>query len=51
LGYLVTTISFPPGRTRANNSLTGLSDGVLSVTGRQESGSVHVIADVSGAFR
>lgn len=45
------TISFAPGRTRANNSIMGLAGGVLSITGRQESGSVHAIVDVSGYFR
>jgi len=48
---VATTISFAAGRTRANNALIGLTAGVLSVTNRQESGSVHVIVDVSGAFR
>ena len=48
---VATTISFPAGRTRANNALMGLSGGVLSITDRQESGSVHVILDVSGFFR
>jgi hypothetical protein len=45
------TISFAPRRTRANNSMMGLAGGALSVTGRQASGSVHVIVDVSGYFR
>lgn len=44
------TISFAPGRTRANNAVLGLSSGVLSVTGRQDAGSVHVVLDVSGYF-
>jgi hypothetical protein len=46
-----TTISFAAGRTRANNALVALADGVLSIADRQEAGSVHVIVDVSGYFR
>ena len=48
---VTTTISFSAGKTRANNALMALTDGVLSIAGRQESGSVHVIVDVSGYFR
>ena len=48
---VTTTLSFATGKTRANNALIGLAGGVLSVTNRQESGSVHVIVDVSGTFR
>ncbi len=48
---MTTTISFAAGKTRANNALIGLAGGVLSVRNRQESGSVHVIVDVSGTFR
>ncbi|MBK9087602.1 MAG: glycoside hydrolase family 44 protein [Holophagales bacterium] len=48
---VTTTISFAAGKVRANNALIGLAGGVLSVTNRQESGSVHVIVDVSGTFR
>jgi hypothetical protein len=48
---VTTTISFAAGKTRANNALIGLTGGVLSVTNRQASGSVHVIVDVSGYFR
>ena len=48
---VTTTISFAAGKTRANNALVGLAGGVLSVTARQASGSVHVIVDVSGYFR
>ena len=46
-----TSISFAAGRTRANNAVVGVGDGVLSVTGRHTSGSVHVVVDVSGYFR
>jgi hypothetical protein len=46
-----TTISFATGKTRANSAVIGLAGGVLSVRNRQESGSVHVIVDVSGTFR
>jgi len=48
---ITTTISYGAGRTRANNAVIGLSGGVLSVLSRQDSGSVHVILDVSGYFR
>lgn len=48
---ITTTISYGAGRTRANNAVIGLSGGVLSVLGRQDSGPVHVIVDVSGYFR
>jgi len=46
-----TSISFAAGRTRANNAVVGVADGVLSVAGRHASGSVHVVVDVSGYFR
>jgi hypothetical protein len=42
---VTTTVSF------ANNAVVGLTGGILSVLGRQESGSVDVIVDVSGYFR
>jgi hypothetical protein len=45
------TISFAAGRTRANNTSIGLVDGVLSVAGRQESGTADVVIDVSGYYR
>jgi hypothetical protein len=48
---VTTTISFAAGKTRANNALMALADGLLSITDRQEAGSVHVIVDVSGYFR
>jgi len=48
---ITTTIAYGAGRTRANNAVIGLSGGVLSVLGRQDSGPVHVIVDVSGYFR
>ena len=48
---VTTTIPFAAGKTRATNALVGLAGGVLSVTNRQEAGSVHVIVDVSGTFR
>jgi len=48
---ITTTISFAAGKTRANNAVIGLAAGVLSVLSRQDSGSVHVILDVSGYFR
>ncbi|MFN7986788.1 MAG: hypothetical protein U0529_04890 [Thermoanaerobaculia bacterium] len=46
-----TTISFSAGRTRANNSVMGLVDGLLSVHDAQATGTVDVIIDVSGYFR
>ena len=48
---VATAISFAAGRTRANSALAALSDNVLSMANRQETGSVHVIVDVSGYFR
>jgi hypothetical protein len=48
---VTTTVSFAAGKTRANNAVVGLTGGILSVLGRQESGSVDVIVDVSGYFR
>jgi hypothetical protein len=48
---VTTTISFAAGKTRANNAVMSLTDGVLSIAGKQSSGSVHVIVDVSGYFR
>ena len=48
---ITTTISFAAGKTRANNAVIGLANGILSVRNLQESGSAHVIVDVSGYFR
>ena len=45
------TVSFAPGKTRANNAILGLAGGVLSAMGRQDAGSVHLVVDVSGYFR
>ena len=45
------TVSFAAGRTRANNALIGLVDGVLSVHDGQPSGTVDLVVDVTGWFR
>jgi hypothetical protein len=45
------TIVFRPGAARANNSVMGLSGGVLSVLNRASAGQVDLILDVSGYFR
>jgi hypothetical protein len=45
------TLNFRPGQTRANSAVVGLTPiGGVSVGAGQLSGSVHVIADVSGYF-
>ena len=46
----VSTISYRPGRTRANNALIFLGDGGLTIR-NGGSGAVHFIIDVSGYFR
>lgn len=50
---LSSTVNFPAGKTRANNAIIGLKNGVLSVAAEQVSlfGTVRVIIDVSGYFR
>ncbi|MHB8799704.1 MAG: IPT/TIG domain-containing protein [Thermoanaerobaculia bacterium] len=45
------TITFRPGKNRANNVQIGLVGGVLSVYDSQTSGGVHLIVDVNGYFR
>ena len=45
------TVSFSAGRTRANNASINLIDGLLTVFDHQESGTTHLIIDVSGYFR
>ncbi|MHB1047383.1 MAG: IPT/TIG domain-containing protein [Thermoanaerobaculia bacterium] len=45
------TITFRPGKNRANNVQIGLVGGVLSVYNSQTTGSVHLIVDVNGYFR
>lgn len=45
------TIVFRPATARANNSVMGLTGGVLSVLNRATSGQVQLVVDVSGYFR
>jgi hypothetical protein len=45
------TVTFRPGKNRANNVQIGLVGGVLSVYNDQTSGSVNLIVDVNGYFR
>jgi hypothetical protein len=45
------TISFVPGKNRANNVTIGTVGGVLSVRNYQASGSVNLIVDVNGYYR
>lgn len=45
------TVSFPAGKTRANNATVGLAGGVLSVHDGQPSGTADLVVDVSGYFR
>jgi hypothetical protein len=44
------SVSFAAGRTRANNATIGLVDGILSVVNQQQTGTVHLIVDVSGYY-
>lgn len=46
----VSTMSYRPGRTRANNALIPLGDGGLTIR-NGGSGPVHYIVDVTGYFR
>lgn len=45
------TISFVPGKNRANNVTMGVVGGVLSVSDFQASGTVNLIIDVNGYYR
>ncbi|MHB8799707.1 MAG: IPT/TIG domain-containing protein [Thermoanaerobaculia bacterium] len=45
------TISFVPGKNRANNVTMGVVGGVLSVRDFQASGTVNLIIDVNGYYR
>ncbi|MHB1047386.1 MAG: IPT/TIG domain-containing protein [Thermoanaerobaculia bacterium] len=45
------TISFVPGKNRANNVTMGVVGGVLSVRDFQASGTVNLIVDVNGYYR
>jgi virginiamycin B lyase len=46
----VSTMSYRPGRTRANNAMIPLGDGALTIR-NGGSGPVHYIVDVTGYFR
>lgn len=51
---LAATLSFPAGSTRAGSAILGLAldgSGTLSATPALQSGSVHLILDVSGYFQ
>jgi uncharacterized repeat protein (TIGR03803 family) len=45
------TISFVPGKNRANNVVLGLVGGVLTVKNFQSTGSINLIVDVNGYFK
>jgi hypothetical protein len=45
------SISFVPGKNRANNSSIGLLDGAFTVRNQQLTGTVNLIVDVSGYYR
>ncbi len=45
------TLSFVPGKNRANNVNMGLIGSVLSVVDYQATGTVHLIIDVNGYYR
>jgi hypothetical protein len=46
------TLNYTAGQTRANNAIVALSgSGALAVYASQDSGTVHVIVDVSGYFK
>jgi hypothetical protein len=45
------TISFVPGKNRANNVVLGLVSGVMTVKNFQSSGMVNLIVDVNAYFR
>jgi hypothetical protein len=45
------TITFAPGKNRANNVQLGLVGGAFSVYNDQSTGNVHLIVDVNGYFR
>jgi hypothetical protein len=45
------TISFVPGKNRANNVVLGLVGGVMTVKNFQSTGSINLIVDVNGYFK